>query len=256
MLNPGSSFSQNKNDTSYVSIAPKSIQQLLVHGKPPVFTLQISGFYDVGLTDLAANDNTNFNKENFVKGKDFGTRYGYGGGLTGKISLHKAGNVRLLVSAFYNRFQSDFVISKTPEGKVVFNIFTGGIGIENNFTPARKFKYFVGFQILSSLIYGNAVLATDTVDFHLKVKNAFRIGLSGNIGFEYAFTNSFGVNLGFSISHANVLLRQNKASSDISETYLNDDKTNLNIPYAGWKNFFYATFYGGINFYFGMKNKK
>ncbi len=256
LLFPSLLFSQSKADTSYISIAPKSVQRLLIPGKAPVVTIQLSGFYNIGLTDLAANDNTNFSKQDFVNGKDYGTRYGYGVGLTGKIALHKRGNVRLIVSGFFNRFESNFVISKTPEGKVGYNVFTGGLGLENNFTPDRKFKYYIGFEIIGSMINGKAELRTDSTDFNLTIKNSFRIGVSANFGFEYAFTNSFGMNLGIKLTHANILLRESKASSNPAETYLNDEKTTTPIPYAGWKQFFYTSFYSGFNFYFGMKNKK
>jgi hypothetical protein len=256
LLNSELLLAQRSSDSSYYDIAPLTIQRLIVPGKAPVFTLQISGFYNIGLMDLAANDNTNFNKANFVGGRDFGTRYGYGVGFTAKLALHKKGNLRLTFSGFYNRFQSNFVISKSPEGKVSYNLFSGGLGIENNFTPDKQFKYYVGLELVPSLINGNATLQTDTLDFKLKIKNSFRIGLTANLGLEYAFNNYFGINLGMKLVHANILLRESKKSSNIYETYMNDEKTTAIIPYAGWKQFFYASFYTGFNIYFGMKNKK
>jgi hypothetical protein len=256
LLNSELLLAQRSSDSSYYELAPLSIQRLIIPGKAPVFTLQISGFYNVGLMDLAANDNTIFNKANFVAGRDFGTRYGYGVGFTGKIALHKKGNVRLTLSGYFNRFESNFVIPRSPEGKVAYNIFSGGLGIENNFTPDRKVKYYVGLEIVPSLINGNATLQTDTLDFKLIIKNSFRLGLSANLGMEFSFSNYFGINAGMKLVHANILLRESKKSSSIYETYLNDEKTNAIIAYAGWKQFFYATFYTGFNIYFGMKNKK
>jgi hypothetical protein len=111
-------------------------------------------------------------------------------------------------------------------------------------------------EIVPSLINGNAILQTDTLDFKLKIRNSFRIGLSANLGMEYSFNNYFGINLGMKFVHANVLLRESKKSSNPYETYLNDEETTVIIPYAGWKQFFYASFYTGFNIYFGMKNKK
>lgn len=256
LLFPSILLSQNKTDTSYISIAPVSIQRLLAHGKAPLVTIQVSAFYDIGLTDLAANDNTIFSKENFINGKDYGTRYGYGFGLTGKISLHKKGNARLLVTGMYNRFQSNFIISESPEGRVGYNVFSGGLGIENCFTPENKLKYLVGLEILASVINGKAVLTTDSTDFNVKIKNSFRLGFSAIFGIEYAFTNSFGMNLGLKMTYANALLKKSENPPNLSETYLNDEKTATRIPYAGWKQFFYSSFYTGFNFYIGMKNKK
>lgn len=246
----------SQTDTSYLFVASQRIQQMVVPGKAPRFTLQVSAFYNNGLMDLAANDNTSFSKSDFVNGGNFGTRYGYGFMLAGKISLHKRGNARLIVAAYYNRLQSDFVITASPEGKVGYNAFSGGLGIENCFTPDRKFKPYIGAEIVATLINGSATLATDSADFNLNIKNAFRLGFNMTFGFEYAFTNNFGVNLGMKFSHLNILLKDSKESGDPANVNLNDKFIEPRIPYSGWKQFFYSSFYTGFNFYFEMKNKK
>ncbi len=249
-------FAQSQ-DTSYISIAPPNVQYMLKQGKAPRVTLQLSFNYDIGLMDLAANDNTSFRLGDFIAGRDFGTRYGYGVGLTGKIALHKEGNVRLNVTAAYNRFQSNFVISESPQGRVSYNVFQGGLGLENCFNPDRPFKPYIGFDIVASFINGKSTFKTDSSDFNLTIKNAFRVGFSANFGFEYAFNDKVGFNLGVKLTHANVIGRQSKVSDNPNETYLNDDKvTGDPIPFAGWKQFLYSTFFTGINYYFGMKDKK
>lgn len=231
---------------------------MLKKGKAPKVTLQLSFNYNIGHLDLAGNENTIFSKEDFINGANFGTRYGFGTTLTGKIALHKEGNVRLNITASYNRFASNFVISESPDGKVAYNVFSWGLGIENNFAPAKKLKPFIGIDLLASLIGGSAELTTDSADFNLKIKNSMRYGININLGFEYAFNNNVGFNLGYKLTYANLIGRQNKTSSVINETYLNDDKitTSEPVPYGGWKQFVYSTFYTGINVYFGMKNKR
>jgi len=248
----------SSRDTSYNSLATTKILNMLKQGKAPKVTLQLSFNYDIGHLDLAANENTFFRKEDFIAGKNFGTRYGYGASLTGKIALHKEGNVRLNVSASFNRFLSNFVISESPEGKVGYNVFSGGLGIENNFTPQKKFKPYIGFELLASFISGKALLHTDSSDFDLKIRNSVRFGVTFSMGFEYAFNNKVGMNLGYKITHANIIGKKSQVPSTESETYLNDDKVAAGevIPYAGWKQFLYSSFYAGVNFYFGMKNKK
>jgi len=246
-------FSQ---DTSYISIAPQDIQRMLIPGKPPIFSLQISAFYNNGLMDLAADDNTSFNKGDFINGRNFGTRHGYGFSLTGKLALHKEGNIRLIVSGIYNRLQSNFVISSSPQGKVGYNIFSGGVGLEDNFTPDRPFKPYISFEIMPSVIGGSAVLSTDSSDFNLTILSSFRIGLEADFGFEYALNNNVGFNMGIKLTHANLFLKDSKASSNINQTYLNDLLVTPKIPYAGWKQFFFGSIYTGINIYFGMKNRK
>ncbi len=257
-------YSQDENtkvtsrDTSYNSVATTKILNMLKNGKSPKVTLQLSFTYNIGHLDLAANENTYFRKDDFISGANFGTRYGYGASLTGKIALHKAGNVRLNVTAGYNRFLSNFVISESPEGKVSYNVFSGGLGIENNFTPQKKFKPYIGFELVASLINGKAILATDSADFELKIKNSLRFGVTINLGFEYAFNNKVGMNLGYKLTHANIVGKKSQVSTALTETYLNDDKVTAGetIQYAGWKQFLYSSFYAGVNFYFGMKNKK
>lgn len=251
-----SNFILFSQDTSYISIAPQNIQDMLKPGKPPKFSLQLSAYYDNGLMDLAADDNASFNKNDFIKGRNFGTRHGFGFSLTGKLALHKEGNIRLIVSAIYNRLQSNFVISSSPQGKVGYNVFSGGIGLEDNFTPDRPFKPYISFEIVPSIIGGSAVLSTDSSDFNLTIKNSFRLGLSADFGFEYALSNNIGFNLGIKITHANLFFKESKASANPNETYLNDVLVNPQIPYAGWKQFFFGSIYTGINIYFGMKNRK
>lgn len=248
----------SKRDTAYNSIATTQILNMLKQGKSPRVTLQLSFNYNIGHLDLAANENTYFRAADFIGGSNFGTRYGYGASLTGKIALHKAGNVRLNITAGYNRFMSNFVISESPEGKVSYNVFQGSLGIENNFTPQKKFKPYIGLDFTASMIGGNAVIKTDSTDFSLKIKNAVRFGVSFNLGFEYAFNNKVGFNFGYKLTHANIIGKESKVSTVAGETYLNDNKvtTGESIPFAGWKQFLYSSFYTGVNFYFGMKNKK
>jgi hypothetical protein len=247
------SFSQ---DTSYIGIAPEKVQRMLIPGKAPVATIQFSAFYDNGLMDLAASDNTNFNESDFINGRNFGTRHGFGISLTGKIALHKEGNIRLNVTAMYNRMQSNFLISATPQGRVSYNVFSGALGLEDNFSPDRPFKPYMSFDVVPSFITGSAVLSTDSTDFNLTIKNTFRLGLDLNLGFEYAITNNFGFNVGMKLTHVNLFFKESKATTNINETYLNDAQVTPAIPYSGWKQFFFGSIYTGVNFYFGMKNRK
>jgi hypothetical protein len=254
---PTKTFSQK--DTTYISIASQKIINMTIPGKAPRVTLMLNFNYDIGHLDMAGNENTVFRKDEFIAGETFGTRYGYGGSLTSKFALHKEGNARLVVTGSYHRFASNFIISATPEGKVHYNVYGGALGIENNFGPDRKVKPYIGGDFIVSVINGSGTLQTDSTDFNLKIRNSVRFGFSLNLGFEIALNNKFGFNFGYKFTYANLIGRQSKASSNINESYLNDDKllsTDDYIPFAGWKQFVYSTFSAGINYYFGMKNKK
>jgi hypothetical protein len=181
LINVSSSVAQDEirkvkssKDTAYEYLANEKILNMLKTGKAPVVTLQLRINYDIGHLDLAGVENTYFSKSDFESGANFGTRYGYGFELTGKIALHKAGNVRLNVTAGYNRFSSSFVVASSPEGKVNYNVYSAALGVENNFSPARKVKPFVGLDFITSFISGDAMLATDSADFNLKIKNGTR----------------------------------------------------------------------------------
>jgi opacity protein-like surface antigen len=251
-------FAQTSKDTSYNAMATSKIINMVKPGKAPRVTISLSFNYDIGHLDLAANDNTIFRLGDFIAGRNFGTRYGYGVSLTGKFALHKKGNARLNATASYNRFQSNFVIAESPEGRVAYNVFGGALGIENNFNPDRKFKPYIGLDFVASFISGSATFITDSTDFNLKIKSSVRFGVAFNLGFEYVFNNNVGFNLGYKLTHANLIGKQNKISSNFSETYLNDEKlkTGEEIPFAGWKQFLYSSFYTGINIYIGMRNRK
>jgi opacity protein-like surface antigen len=257
-------FAQNETtkisskDTSYNFIANNTILNMLKPGKAPRLTLQLSFSYNIGHMDLAGGENAVFRRADFEYGGSFGTRYGYGAALTGKIALHKAGNMRVNITAGYHRFQSSYIIGESPEGEVSYNVFSGAVGVEDNFMPAKRFKPFIGFDIISSFISGKALLKSESGETDIKIKSAARFGLALNLGFEYAFNDKVGMNLGYRFTHANLIGKESKPSTVSGETYLNDDEIDKTQPilYAGWKQFVYSTFYTGINFYFGMKNKK
>lgn len=243
-------------------ITPKIHYYEVVVRTPPTFTLQFSLGYNYGVYELSANDNGDFSSEEFLNGKNFGVRHGIGGNVVAKIPLHKKGYLRLNISASFNYFSSKF--SKANVGFidsrqfVKYNAFSGGVGIENNFTPSLKFKTLVGISFLASIISGNAGLVLEpdkTVLTSLSIKPAFRLGVAVYSGFEYLVNNDFGLNFGFQFTHANLLLKKSEPSSNTDEIYLNDKKVSPKIPFSGFKQFAFGSFFGGVNIYFGVNKK-
>lgn len=94
--------------------------------------------------------NGGFSRTDFQLGKSFGARNGYGISLIGKIPLHKKGHFWLDIISSFNRFQSDLISKNNDQGKVAYNVFSGGVGIDYNFTPTHRVKYFLG-EIHSSV---------------------------------------------------------------------------------------------------------
>lgn len=226
----------------------------------PRLTFEFSGHYNYGVYELSANDNGDFSSSEFIDGDNFGVRHGFGGTLVAKIPLHEKGNIRLNISGGYNQFNSKYnkYLSGDPEaGFATYNVFVGGLGLENNFTPNHRFKTLVGASFITSYINGNAKVHSSELNssVNLKILPAFRLGVSFFSGLEYLVKDNFGLNCGFRFTHANLWLKDSKVTSNPNEIYLNDKKVPEELPYTGWKQFAWGSFYGGVNIYFGVIQK-
>lgn len=229
----------------------------------PKFILHLSGGFNSGAMELTSH-NGGFSRDDFSQGKNFSARNGYGGSLIGKLPLGKKGNFWLDVMAGFDRFQSDIFAKNTEEGKVYYNSFNGGIGIEYNFTPTHKVKYYVGANPLLSFISGKSEMTNpDNNRVDVKIKSSFRIGYQAFIGLEYAFAKNVGMNVGLRFTHANLLLKNTEVpteegteTSPISTVPLNDGATTEPIQFAGWKQFAYFTGSVGFSYFFGVKEKR
>ncbi len=225
----------------------------------PSLTVQFSGSYDYGVYELSGNDNGDFNSEELVNGENFGVRHGLGGNLTVKIPIQKSGNLRLNISLLYNRFNSSLskVMSVNNEQEFAgYNVYSCILGIENNFTPSYRIKTYVGGGITASIISGRAGIITDGVYNSLSIIPAFRLGLSVFSGLEYMINDKVGFNTGFMFTHANLWLKQSEVSTDPGRIYLNDKRVNPRLPYSGFKQFAWGSFFAGVNYYFGISDKE
>jgi len=229
----------------------------------PKFILHLSGGFNSGAMELTSH-NGGFNRNDFSTGKNFSARNGYGGNLIGKLPLGKKGNFWLDIIAGFDRFQSNIFAENTEEGKVYYNSFNGGIGIEYNFTPTHKVKYYVGANPLLSVISGKSeMINPDNNRVDVEIKNSFRIGYQAFIGLEYAFAKNVGMNVGLRFTHANLLLKKTEEpqesgteTSPVSTVPLNDGATTEPIQFAGWKQFAYFTGSVGLSYFFGVKEKR
>jgi hypothetical protein len=251
------SFSQISGETASNGKVKQSYTKMMIRTAPKL-TVEFSGFYNYGIFELSANDNGDFAADEYLNGQNFGVRQGIGGSFVLKIPLHEKGNIRLNISGLYSCFSSKFnKIANTlsEEGYVKYNVFSGGIGIENNFTPSHKIKTLAGINILGSVISGNAYLPSTENTINAKIKPAFRLGISVFSGLEYLLNNNLGLNFGLRFTHANIWLKNSQASDNPNEIYLNDNRVSPRIPYSGWKQFSYGSFYGGVSIYFGIEEK-
>ena len=229
----------------------------------PKFTLHINAGFNSGAMELTSH-NGGYSRVDFTTGRNYSARNGFGFNLIGKIPLGKKGNFWIDIITGFDRFQSDIFAHNTEEGKVYYNSINGGVGIEYNFTPTHKVKYFIGVNPLFSLISGKSELVNpdnNLVDF--EIKSSFRIGYQAFIGLDYAFTKNVGLNIGLRFTHANLLLKKSEEpiedeTSDIPKytVGINDDATMEPILFAGWKQFAYFTGSVGFSYFFGVKERK
>jgi hypothetical protein len=221
----------------------------------PKFILQFNASYLSGSMELSAH-NGGFSSDDFIKGKSFCARNGIGFNLSGKIPLSKIGNFWLDITGNYNRFISNLIANNTASGKVSYNVFGGGVGLDYMFIPTHKVKYFFGVNSLFNVINGNATLInTDAFGSMqtINIKSGFRIGYSVFTGFEISFQKNFGINFGIKYSHLNLLLKSTSPVNVNSETDLNDNAIVPPQVFSGWKQFAYSSFFGGFSYYFGVK---
>jgi hypothetical protein len=253
----GEKGSQTKN-TNCLMAKNRPTRVIMMVRTAPKLTIEMSGFYNYGVFELSANDNGDFSSEEFTRGDNFGVRHGLGGSFLIKIPLHQKGNIRLNIQGMYSLFSSKFdkiAVGEQISSYVKYSVYTGAIGLENNFTPNHKIKTLAGAGLLASVISGYAHLSAKTSTQDIAILPAFRLGIQIFSGFEYLLNDHFGLNMGFKFNHANVWLKDSKSSGNPNEIYLNDKRVSPRIPYSGWKQFAWGSFYGGVNVYFGIERK-
>lgn len=228
----------------------------------PKYTIQLDVDYNQSFLELSGAYNDDYQSRNVFDGETFGADKGYGGSLISKIALNERGSVRFIQSLTYNRILAYTFGDKTniaDDGYANYNCYTGGLGIEYNFTPRHKFKMYFSGELNASMINGSLRIwfynpPIPTSDTNYKVTNSFRIGFGLSLGSEYLISEKFGLNLGARLINANLFLKQAEGTNADKEFKLRDAKSP-GLNFAGTKNFSFFTIFVGINFYFGIKEK-
>ena len=248
---------RNDKDTTKFKSTGAKLKNFYKIQSSPWLTLQITGGLNLGMAELSSNYQNVFDSLQFSKGLNFGVKNGYNFMLTGKIPLHKQGNVRLNISAAFNRFTSSFLATSSPYGKVSYNVYSFGAGVENSFNPSFRLKPYVAGELTANIINGEASIISSTTGEtrNVKIRNSFRLGYMIYGGLEYMFNNYFGINGGLKLTNSNQAFKQTKSSSDPNEVTLRDKKVDREIiEFGGFKNFIFTTFFVGVNIYFGVND--
>ncbi len=232
----------------------------------PSYTLQFNIDYNQSVLELSGAYNDDYQSETVYDGETFGADKGYGLSALSKIILNERGSIRFTQSLTYNRILSyTFGDKKTvaDNGKANYNCFTGGLGLEYNFTPAHKFKIYMGAELNASMINGdinvwfeNRGIGTPYNEEY-KVNNSFRMGYGFIIGSEYLINDAFGLNIGARLLNVNAFLKEAKGTNADTEFKLRD-AADPTLKFAGDNNksFSFYSIMAGVNFYFGVKEKR
>lgn len=232
----------------------------------PAYTLQLNFNYNQSILELSGAYNDDNQSVSVYDGESFGADKGFGANLISKISMDQRGTFRFTQSISYNRLLTYTFGDKSTvadNGKATFNCFTGGLGLEYNFTPAYKFKVYFGAEMNVSLINGETRvwfenrLNPPPSDSTYKILNSFRGGFGLTAGGEYFVSENFGLHLGVRLINANLIGKQAEGTNEDKEFKLRD-ASNPQLKFAGDKdkNFSFYSIMAGINFYFGVKTKK
>jgi hypothetical protein len=253
-----SDSTKTKDTSKYTSLAYKSYTKKDYRVRTaPEFTLQFNGAFNYGLGELNSNYETIYEVQQFENGQNFAARIGYGAYALGKIPIKNHVNFRITFFAGANFFNNNKFTSKTSNsGSVKYQVFSIGGGFENSFTPSFKVKPYFGASILFNVIMGHAKYVNDdTVSKDITIKPSFRIGALLCVGFEYLISDRTGLNFGINLISANLLLKQSKTSSSDTEIPLRDRRVTFPLFQAGYKQFLFTSFFIGVNFYFGIKER-
>ena len=241
------------------------IKRYMIVRTSPAYTLQFDIDYNQSVLELSGAYNDDYQSTVVYDGESFGADKGYGATALSKIALNERGSIRFIQSLTYNRILSYTFGDKTTiadNGFANYNCYTAGLGMEYNFTPAHQFKIYLAGELNASMINGSLKIWFDngglpsTNEFY-SVKNSFRMGYSIMFGSEYMLNYEFGINLGVRLINANTFLKKSEGTNADSEFQLRD-ATNPDLKFAGNnnKNFAFYSIMAGVNFYFGVKEKR
>jgi hypothetical protein len=252
------------------NLQSQTIRRVMVLHSPPPFTFQFNLHYNEGIGQMGGTYNADFQSEDFINGRTFGATKGFGFDIVTKYQLDDMGHFRITASGIFNRMNSYLFKSKTTiadRGNSRFDIYSFGAGFENNFTPNHKIKLFLGIQPVLSIIKGSANLYAfnpertpnhqqlDSI-YSISIKTGIRIGASLTGGFEYVLNDQIGINIGFNLLYANLLLKSAEDSGDPYHINLVDNDNSAMQMYAGRKNIIVMSMTAGISFYWGVDTKR
>lgn len=181
-------------------------------------------------------------------GSDLGMQQGYGAMILGRFAVNRKKTLRVTGNIGYNLFYNKF---DTKLNRTMWNVFNIGPGIEYNFTPKEKQRLFVGGEINYSLMFGawqSNITYPDGFqsNIYTKFKPASRFGAAITTGMEFKLSKRLDLVVAIRGVWSNIFPKQNYASSEAYNTYMNDSSDKNGILLNGKKDVFFLQLVTGL----------
>lgn len=188
------------------------------------------------------------------KGLNYGMQQGGSVMAIFKLAVDKKRKTRLVWNLGYTLFYNT---AFDNVHKNQWHLFNGSFGIEYNVRPKAKFRPYIGYELVYTLMFGGwhctQYNGQEMTTVYVKFKPAHRFGMAFNSGFEYKINKRFGLTLGYRALWINAVPKQNKLSDAIDEAYINDAKSDNGIDNGSRKQIVYLQIIGGVSWFIGRR---
>ena len=227
--------------------------------KPPKLTLTFALSYNYALSraygDIRSSAvifDTLTNGLVFT-GKNYGMLQGGSVMANGKLAVDKRRKIRLTLNLGYSLFYNTAFDNIY---KNQWHLFSGAFGMEYNFAPKARYRPYIGYELMYTLMFGGWQFGVTEKDgslsvYYLKFRPAHRFGMAFNSGVEYMINKKIGVTFGGRIVWVNVAPKQNNISYELKKAYINDAMDDKGIT-GSRKQIVYFQFVGGLSLFYLM----
>ena len=229
--------------------------------KPPKFTLTFTLSYNYALSRAYGDLRTctvlydPVTNSNVFIGQNYGMLQGGSVMANGKLAVDKRRQIRLTLNLGYSLFYNTALDNVF---KNQWHLFSGAFGMEYNFAPKARYRPYIGYELMYTLMFGGWQYGITDPNgavsvIYLKFKPAHRFGMAFNSGVEYMVTKSYGFTFGGRIVWANVAPKQNRISYDPNYAYINDAQNDSGVNIGFRKQIVYFQFVGGVSLFLNRK---
>lgn len=189
---------------------------------------------------------------------------GYNIGVTGKYTVNKLRNIKVVLGFNYNGFKNWGDINITTQANNTLDgngsptaqtvqflpkvaILVLSLGGEYSFNPKATVNPFAGLDFTTNFFSGSFQTNPSSNFPNSQLKAETRFGLQVGGGVDIKFSNIIGGVIGAKYNFANLMGKgDNQTDESTDKVYLNDNEQT----YRSASNISYVQFYAGVAFYF------